>query len=48
MRKRGREWEYVFLVGAIDEEFSLNKIKEVSWENEKRKMYVAITRASSQ
>ena len=47
---KGLEWECVFLVGATDEEFSsTTKRKDrISWDEEKRKMYVAITRAGKQ
>ena len=47
---KGLEWEYVFLVGATDEEFSstTKRKDKISWDEEKRKMYVAITRAGKQ
>jgi DNA helicase-2/ATP-dependent DNA helicase PcrA len=47
---KGLEWDYVFLVGATDEEFSsTTKRKDmILWNEEKRKMYVAITRAGKQ
>jgi superfamily I DNA/RNA helicase len=47
---KGLEWDYVFLVGATDEEFSsTTKRKDmILWDEEKRKMYVAITRAGKQ
>jgi DNA helicase-2/ATP-dependent DNA helicase PcrA len=47
---KGLEWDCVFLVGATNEEFSSTKIRKdkISWDEEKRKMYVAITRAGKQ
>lgn len=47
---KGLEWDYVFLVGTTDEEFSstTKRKDKISWDEEKRKMYVAITRAGKQ
>ena len=47
---KGLEWDYVFLIGATDEEFSstTKRKDKISWDEEKRKMYVAITRAGKQ